>query len=72
MNWGDDVLISLDPATGGATIISEDDCEVLAAFPNAPICDLSALGANPSEEYQQRRAYLDDLQQLEREVRKDQ
>jgi hypothetical protein len=67
-----DVYVSLDPSTGGATITTVEDCEVLAPFPNAPIIDLSLLGGYPSEECLQRQQYLNDLQQLEEEVRQDQ
>jgi len=66
-----DVFVRLDPESGAATIISDDDCEVLAAFPNTLICDLSALGTNPNEDWLQRRAYLNDLQKLEEEVREE-
>ncbi|MFL6306891.1 MAG: hypothetical protein ACJ72H_25445 [Candidatus Sulfotelmatobacter sp.] len=66
-----DVLIALDPLTGGAVITTDEGCEYLSAFPNTPIIDLSMLGSNPNGDWLQRQQYLNDLQQLEEEVRED-
>jgi hypothetical protein len=63
-----EVFISLDPLTGGATIVTDEGCEVLSAFPNTPICDLWALGASSNADWLQRKAFLEDLQDLETEV----